>query len=125
MGKSGKFTIFTPDIESVIIGEGDTVEEAKADFENSIKEMIESYAETDQPIPEELQNVEFQYKYDVASFLNYNKFLNMTKFAAYAGINPSLMRQYKKGQYISYRQVSKIQSALHKIGKELVAVQLI
>lgn len=125
MGKNGKFTIFTPDIESVIIGDGDTVEEAKADFENSIKEIIDSYVETNQPIPNELQDIDFQYKYDVASFLNYNKYLNMTKFATYAGINPSLMRQYKKGQYISSRQVSKIQTAIHKIGKELVAVQLI
>lgn len=32
-GKDGTFGIFTPDIESTIIGEGNTVAEAKADFD--------------------------------------------------------------------------------------------
>jgi len=49
----------------------------------------------------------------------------MTKLANMSGINPSLMRQYKRGQYISEKQVSKIQAAIHKIGKELLAVQLV
>lgn len=125
MGKNGTFTIFTPDIESTIIGEGETVAEAKADFENSVNEVIESYTENDQPVPEELQNIEFVYKYDLPSFLSYYKYLNMTQFAKYAGINPSLMRQYKQGQYVSEKQVSKIQAAVHKIGKELAAVKLL
>ena len=125
MSKNGTFTIFTPDIESTIIGEGETVAEAKADFENSVNEVVESYTENDQTVPEELQNIEFVYKYDLPSFLSYYKYLNMTQFAKYAGINPSLMRQYKQGQYVSEKQVSKIQEAVHKIGKELAAVKLL
>lgn len=125
MGKKGTFTIFTLDIESTIIGEGETVDEAKADFENSVNEVIESYTENGQTVPEELQNIEFVYKYDLPSFLSYYKYLNMTQFAKYAGINPSLMRQYKQGQYVSEKQVSKIQAAVHKIGKELAAVKLL
>ncbi|MBQ7734816.1 MAG: pilus assembly protein HicB [Bacteroidales bacterium] len=125
MGKDGKFTIFTLDIESTIIGEGTSVEEARSDFENSLKEVIECYTENNEPLPDELQDIEFVFKYDTPSFLNYYKYLNMTQFAKFAGINPSLMRQYKRGQYISEKQVSKIQSAVHKIGKELAAIKLL
>ena len=67
----------------------------------------------------------FVYKYDMPSFLNNYDYLNMTKLANMSGINPSLMRQYKRGQYISEKQVSKIQTAIHKIGKELLAVRLV
>lgn len=124
-GKDGSFTIFTPDIKSTIIGEGDTVLEAKADFENTVKEVMETYEETGEPIPEELQNITFEYKYDMPSFLNCYNYLNMTKLADRAGINPSLMRQYKRGQYVSEKQASKIQEAVHKIGRELLAIRLV
>ena len=123
--KDGSFTIFTPDIKSTIIGEGNTVLEAKADFENTVKEVLETYEETGEPIPEELQNITFEYKYDMPSFLNCYNYLNMTKLADRAGINPSLMRQYKRGQYVSEKQASKIQEAVHKIGRELLAIRLV
>lgn len=124
-GKEGSFTIFTPDIKSTIIGEGDTVFEAKADFENTVKEVLETYEDTGEPIPEELKNITFEYKYDLPSFLNCYNYLNMTKLADRAGVNPSLMRQYKRGQYVSEKQASKIQEAIHKIGRELLAVRLV
>jgi len=125
-GKDGRFGIFTPDIESTIIGEGATVSEAKADFENSVKEVIESYSETGKPLPEELINIEFVYKYDLASIFDYYNWINVTQFAKVAGVNPSLMRQYKSGiAYISEDQIRKIEKAFHRAGKELVSAQLI
>ena len=125
MGKDGTFTIFTPDTESTFFGEGNTVAEAKADFENSVKEFIEVFEEIGRKDPDDLKNTSFVYKYDMPSFLNNYDYLNMTKLANMSGINPSLMRQYKRGQYISEKQVSKIQTAIHKIGKELLAVRLV
>ena len=125
MGKDGTFGIFTPDTHSTIIGEGKTIAEAKADFENSVREIIQFCEEDGIEEPDDLKNITFVYKYDIASFLHYNKYLNMSKFAEYAGINPSLMRQYKKGQYISSQQVSRIEKAIHKIGRELAAIKLI
>ena len=125
MGKDGTFTIFTPDIESTILGEGNTVAEAKADFENSVREVILTFEETGIHDPDDLKNITFIYKYDMPSFLNYYNYFNVTQLAKYAGINPSLMRQYKQGQYVSEKQVSKIQTAIHRIGNELAAVQLV
>lgn len=125
MGKDGTFTIFTPETKSTVFGDGNTVAEAKADFENSVKEFIDVYEETGRKDPDDLRNTTFVYKYDMPSFLNYYDYLNMTKLANMSGINPSLMRQYKRGQYISEKQVSKIQTAIHKIGKELLEVRLL
>lgn len=123
MGKDGTFGIFTPDLQSTIIGNGATVVEAKADFENSIREVIECYQ--GEELPQELQNLEFEYKYDVASVFDAFPWINASKFAKEAGINASLMRQYKKGlTYISEAQASKIATAMHRSGAELLSISL-
>lgn len=125
-GKDGTFGIFTPDLKSTIIGEGATVAEAKADFDNSVKELILYYQETANQNANELHDIEFEYKYDIASLFNYYNFINVSKFAKAAGINASLMRQYKTGnQYISENQVLKIEEALHKIANEIAAIKLV
>jgi len=62
-GKDGTFGIFTPDINHTIIGEGSTVEKAKADFENSVEEMILSYVEKGDELPDELKDIQFVYKF--------------------------------------------------------------
>jgi len=124
-GKDGSFGIFTPDINHTIIGDGDTVEEAKADFENSVREMILSYTETGRAIPDELKDIQFVYKYDIASMFDYYNWINVSQFARKAGINPSLMRQYKMGKtYISENQIGKIENTLHSLGNELAAIKL-
>ena len=69
-GKDGTFGVFTPDINHTIIGDGNTVEEAKADFENSVQEMILSYTETGRELPDELKDIRFVYKYDIASMFD-------------------------------------------------------
>ena len=126
-GRDGTFGIYTPELNHTIIGEGKTVIEAKEDFQNSVVEMIASYTGTNKEIPEELKGITFEYKYDIASFFDYYDFINISKFAERAGINPSLLRQYKSGStsYISEVQMKKIENALHKVGSELSAVQFI
>jgi len=125
-GKDGAFGIFTPDLQHTIMGEGNTVAEAKTDFENSVKEMVASYTELNKEIPAELKKIQFEYKYDLASLFNQYDFINVSKFAHMAGINASLMRQYKSGnQYISENQLAKIEEAVHKIAREMAAIKLI
>ena len=124
-GKDGTFGIFTPDINSTIIGEGNTVAEAKADFENSIREIIQFYKEDGKELPEELKDIQFIYKYDIASMFNYYNWINVSQFAKKVGINPSLMRQYRIGKtYISENQIGKIERALHSLGNELATIKL-
>lgn len=122
-GKDGTFGIYTPDIKATIVGEGETVAEAKADFENSVEEMIASY--DGEELPGELKDIEFEYKYDTASVFNELNCINITKFANYAGIYPSLMRQYARGiAYISEAQAKKIEEALHELGSQLQSIRL-
>jgi predicted RNase H-like HicB family nuclease len=123
-GKDGTFGIYTPDLKHTIIGEGHSVEEAKMDFENSVKEILASY--TDETMPDELKDLEIQYKYDLSSLFDYLNFVNVTQFARKAGISSSLMRQYKTGRtYVSEKQIGKIEKTLHKIGHELTSIKLI
>jgi predicted RNase H-like HicB family nuclease len=125
-GKDGTFGIFTPDLQHTILGQGTTVADAKKDFENSVKEMLASYTEQNKEIPGELQKIQLEYKYDLASLFNQYDFLNVSKFAHLAGINASLMRQYKSGnQYISENQLSKIEEVIHKIAREMADIKLV
>lgn len=125
-GSDGSFGVFTPDLESTIIGNGSSVSEAKADFENTFKEILDAYSESNEPLPAELQNIEFEYRFDVASLFDYFDYINVSKFARKAGLNASLLRQYKVGgTYISENQVQKIETALHNCGKELLSLNLI
>lgn len=126
-GKDGVYGIFTPDLKHTIIGEGRTVIEAKEDFQNSVIEMIASYTGENKDVPDELKGITFEFRYDIASFFDYYDFINVSKFAERAGINPSLLRQYKSGttNYISESQMRKIEAALRKISSELTEVQFI
>ena len=125
-GKDGSFGIYTPDLQNTIVGDGKTVSKAKEDFYNSVREVLAAYAEMDRQLPAELQDIEFEFRYDVASLFDYYKFFNVSKFAKEAGINSSLMRQYKSGnQYISENQVLKIEEALHKIAREFAEIKLV
>ena len=68
----------------------------------------------------DVPELEFVYKYDLQSFFNYFSFLNVTKVAEVAGINPSLMRQYTSGVTTAgQKQYDKIRTAVERIGKEL------
>jgi predicted RNase H-like HicB family nuclease len=124
-GKDGRFGIFTPDINSTIIGEGNTVEEAKSDFENSVREILQFYRVYGKELPDELKDIQFVYRYDIASVFDYYNWINVSKFARKAGINPSLMRQYRTGKtYISENQINRIENTLHQLGNELTAIKL-
>lgn len=119
------FGIFTPDIETTIIGSGATVAEAKADFENSVKEVLASYTEEGEELPRELKGITFEYRYDTASVFDELECINVTRFARLAGIYPSTMRQYASGiAYISEKQAHKIEEALHSLGAKLQTVRL-
>lgn len=124
-GEDGSYSIHAPELENVIIGEGDTVAEAKDDFANSRNEMLEAYIDEGLPVPEELRDVEFEYRYDLSAFYDAHPYLNVSKLAEHMHINASLMRQYRRGQYISEEQVMRIQEGIRSIGRELAETTLV
>lgn len=105
-------------------GYGDSVEEAKEDFESAIEDAIEDALANGLPCPakEELKVV---FKYDMPSFFNYFDFINVSKFAALVGINESKLRQYKSGiAYPGEKTTKKIISAVGKIASDLSSARL-
>lgn len=99
-------------------GFGESAEAAKEDMLKSYQEMKEIQAEEGKEVPE----LEFTYKYDMQSFFDYFSFLNVSKVAELAGINPSLMRQYTSGvANAGQKQYDKIRVAVERISKELSA----
>ncbi|MDL2221902.1 type II toxin-antitoxin system HicB family antitoxin [Parabacteroides sp. OttesenSCG-928-N08] len=105
--------------------QGETVMEAKLNLLAAIDDYVYMYKERGEPIPKEISNPTFEYKYDLASFFDYFDCINVSKLAKKAGINPSLLRQYKNRiVFASEAQTGKIQSAINELGSELAAVRL-
>jgi len=126
-GEDGTYGIFTPDLESTIAGEGNTVTEAKVDFENSVKEVIQYFEESGKQIPYELQNVEFEYKFDVASFLeHYSKVLSLAGLERLTGVNQGQLSHYVTGlRKPSRKTIVKIEKSLHDFAAEISQVQFV
>ena len=119
------YSVYTDNLKTVLHGSGTSVAEAKAEMLSGYKDLLTLYEEEGKPIPAELKDLTFIYKYDISAFFNAFDFLNASRFAERVGISPSLMRHYKGGNtYISPAQAKKIEKGLHQIGKELLAVNL-
>ena len=114
-------SVYVPEFDGFNLnGQGKSVDEAKRSLHECIDDYITMLKEQG-----ELKNVEFEYKYDIASFFDNFKFISVSTFAKYAGINPSLMRQYKQRiAFASEAQKAKIEEAIHRAAREMLAVQL-
>ena len=120
MAKDGYYSCFVEeDLPGFgLSGFGDTAEAAKEDMMKAYQEIKELQKEEGQEVPE----LDFTFRYDMQSFFNYFSFLNVTKVAEMAGINPSLMRQYTSGvTNAGQKQYDKIRVAVERISKELSA----
>lgn len=119
------FAAFTDNLTVVLHGSGASVQEAKDELLAGYRELLDYYEAKGEQVPEELEDLTFEYKYDISAMFNVFDFLNASKFAAWIGISPSLMRHYKSGDtYISQKQAKKIESGLHRIGREFISFTL-
>ena len=102
-------------------GYGESVKAAKEDFVVSVKESLEGAAKEGSELP---SKVDISFKYDIPSFFNYFDYLNVSKFAEFAGINESRMRAYKSGlAYPGEKTTRKILKAIETIGREISAAR--
>lgn len=105
-------------------GYGYSVAEAKNDFLESIREMLELAAEEGKTVPD-ADDIEVEYIYDLPSFFNDFDWINVTAFAKLAGINESRMRAYKSGlAKASEKTLKKISDAVRTIASTLSAASL-
>jgi predicted RNase H-like HicB family nuclease len=106
-------------------GYGYTVQEAKADFFDGIKESLETAVELGKTVTVKPEDIEVEFRYDIPSFFNYFDFINVTQFAKKAGINESKMRAYKSGvASASEKTINKILTAIKAMGAEMCAATL-
>lgn len=107
---------------------GVTLNEVKNNASVVLTEMVEVYAAKNESLPEALQGVDFndlkfKFSFDLRYYFEHYSYLNLSEFAKKIRINPSLLRQYKKGlAFSSEKQFDTIRKGLHLIGKELEAV---
>ena len=112
------FWAYAVALEGVTAG-GETVQEAKKEIEESI---------TIQKELGNIPNVDYQltYKYDTESFLQYYKgLLSNPALERLTGINQKLIHQYAVGlKKPREAQRKKLQEGLHKLGAELLSIEL-
>lgn len=122
----GTYSIYVTNLKKHNLNaSGASVEEAKINLQKAISDYTDMYNRIKKPVPKELQNPVFVYKYDIASFFDYFNWINISNFAKKARINPSLLLQYKnKIAFASEKQKEKIQITINQMGKELATVRL-
>ena len=122
--KDGLYSIYSEDRigRDCFGGYGDSVVHAKKDFLASIQEAIDNALKDGFDNVPVFEAVNVEFKYDIPSFFNFFDFLNVSKFASYAGINESRMRAYKSGaSFPGEKTTRKILHAVQNIVKEMSA----
>lgn len=123
MAKDGGFSCYTNEQFDgfALFGYGENVAETKEDCLEGYYEIKELRAEKELDTPE----LEFEWKYDLASFFDYFKWLNVSEVARMAGINESQLRRYKSGSVkAGQKTYEKLYDCIQRIGRELVAARL-
>lgn len=125
IGEDMTYSICSQDWGAVIVGEGEDIRQAKADFIEGVNYAIERLKSGgDERQATHLQNAidRVVYRYDVRSFLRYYKLINLAQFAKYIGVSDTLLRQYKSGQYMSSDRALEIERGFRRIAEDLSAM---
>lgn len=106
-----------------IVGEGKTSNEALEDFKNSYKEMKEYY----NTINKKFTESEFDFIYDLASFLNYySKILSLSGLERITGVSQGQLSHYVTGhRKPGKKTVEKIEKNIKGFAEELKQVEFI
>ena len=125
-GKDGTYSAYIENnqLPFGLLGDGNTVKDAMEDFMNSRDEMKAYYSEKHKSFPEEL---EFEFKYDVPSFLEYySTILSLAGLERLTGVNQGQLSHYVTGhRKPSPRTVAKIERSLHNFANEISQVHFI
>ena len=108
-----------------IYGAGNTAEEAKQEALKGLELFVNSREKRDLPVILQGEYT-IAYQYDTQSFLNYyNKIFTNVALERITGINQKLLHHYSSGiKKPREIQRKKIETALHRLGNELLSVRL-
>jgi predicted RNase H-like HicB family nuclease len=123
--KDNTYSAYTDchDYDFGLLGYGDTVKETIDDFYGVYNEFKEIYAEEGKDFPE----LEFDFQYDVASFLDYyTGMLSKSGLEKITGINQKQLWQYASGvRRPKPATTRKIQESLYHFADELKQVHFV
>lgn len=127
-GVDGTYDVTANDerLPFLLLGQGDTVEEAINDFYITLDDMKATVGETEHK-PQCPADLQFDIKYDVASFLNfYSRYMSLAGLSRLTGINQKLLSHYINGRkHPKKSTVTKIEKAIHDLAKELSQVEFV
>jgi hypothetical protein len=125
-GVDGTYSVFigSDNVPFGALGDGKTVGEAVADFYNSVDELRASFAEDAMEFP---QDLEFEFRYDTASFLQqYAYAFTLAGLERITGVNQRQLSHYINGiRKPSEKTTQKIEERLHSFGAEIASVRFI
>ena len=121
----GRYSAYINDerIKFGILGEGKTIEETIKDFKIGYEEMKETYFTEGK----EFKELEFNFKYDTASFLSaYSSVLSLAAISRLTGLNQGLLSHYITGRKKpTQKTVSKIRNSVREFGNSLCQIELV
>ena len=124
-GADGTYGVFieSDNVPFGALGDGKTVAEAITDFNNSVNEMREYYAETGKEFPQ----IDFEFKYDTASFLQHYAYaFTLAGLERIVGVNQRQLSHYINGiRKPSKATTKKIEDKLHGFGAEIASVRFV
>ena len=118
----GSYSVYMDaDLDYLITGTGSTAEEAIECFKGGYEDMKKFYAEEGKAFEE----VEFDYVYDVASFLSYfSKAFSLAGLSRITGINQGQLSHYMTGHRTPSRTtIDKMQRSITAFANDLSNVR--
>ena len=111
------------DLDYGIIGEGKTATEAINDFRQAYEEMREYYKDEGK----DFEEVNFEFVYDIASFLQYYAFaFTLAGLERITGVNQRQLSHYINGvSKPTRRTIEKIEDGIHNFSRDLSMVKFI
>lgn len=121
----GNYSVYMDDdnLSYLITGTGVTAEQAIESFKENYEDMKRYYAEKGK----DFEEVEFDYQYDMASFLSYySKAFSLAGLSRITGINQGQLSHYVTGHRVpSARTKEKIQQSIKAFAMDLSQVNFI
>lgn len=122
----GNYSAYVEELDGVA-GIGHSLEEVKQSLKNGIEALAEACRDFGDPVPEVLQGpYQLVFKMDTRSFLQmYCHIFTKSGLERLTGINQKQLWHYANGKTKPRpAQVKRIEDALHRLGEELISLQL-
>ena len=120
------YSAYLPDLPGCI-STGNSLSDIKESIQEAVQFHIEGMKEEHLEVPDTFQHgYELSYKMDIASLFDwFSGVLTKSGLSRITGMNQSLISQYAMGiKKPSSKQTRKIESALHRLGQELLEIEL-